>query len=197
MVEFGHYRELSWILERVNGNRTPALVGREKRGRAEFGKGGSGEGGENERKEDVREKEEDEVKDVGVESGTKGAEFGEKEAEFGRKKRKKFGGKEEEVGLGVKGEEFGRGKGVESGRKRVKLEGGKVSKGRKMTKKEKEAVFMRDVSRERQTFVFSATLALPRRSAEQKLKVRWRKSFTAQESVGKLHVHVVQCYCSR
>ena len=36
----------------------------------------------------------------------------------------------------------------------------------------------------RQTFVFSATLTLPRRSSEKKVKVRRRKNLSSQESIG-------------
>ena len=89
MVEFGHYQELSWILERVNGGR-------------------------------------------GAESGVKGAGAA--------------------------------GKGVGSG----------------------------DASSFKQTFVFSATLTLPRRSAERKVKVRQRKNLSGQESVGKWSVYNTQ-----
>ena len=89
MVEFGHYQELSWILERVNGAR-------------------------------------------GAESGVKGAGAA--------------------------------GKGVGSG----------------------------DASSFKQTFVFSATLTLPRRSAERKVKVRQRKNLSGQESVGKWSVYNTQ-----
>ena len=35
-----------------------------------------------------------------------------------------------------------------------------------------------------QTFVFSATLSLPRKSNERKVKVRQRKNMTGQESIG-------------
>lgn len=38
--------------------------------------------------------------------------------------------------------------------------------------------------RKRQTFVFSATLTLPRRSAERKVKVRRRKNLSGPESIG-------------
>ena len=37
----------------------------------------------------------------------------------------------------------------------------------------------------RQTFVFSATLTLPRRSVERKGKVRRRKNLSGQESIGR------------
>ena len=50
--------------------------------------------------------------------------------------------------------------------------------------KEKEKGFGRSGERERQTFVFSATLTLPRRSVEKKVKVRQRKNLSGQESIG-------------
>ena len=37
----------------------------------------------------------------------------------------------------------------------------------------------------RQTFVFSATLTLPRRSVENRVKVRRRKNLSSQESIGR------------
>ena len=89
MVEFGHYQELSWILERINGAR-------------------------------------------GAGSGVKGA-----------------GAAGKGVGSGARG----------------------------------------DASSFRQTFVFSATLTLPRRSAERKVKVRQRKNLSGQESVGRWSVY--------
>ena len=81
MIEFGHYQELSWILERINGVR-------------------------------------------GAESGVKGTEPGTRDGRI------------------------------------------------------------------RQTFVFSATLTLPRRSTEKKVKVRRRKNLSGQDSVGEVtHTH--------
>lgn len=50
--------------------------------------------------------------------------------------------------------------------------------------KEKEKGLGRSGERERQTFVFSATLTLPRRSVEKKVKVRQRKNLSGQESIG-------------
>ena len=50
--------------------------------------------------------------------------------------------------------------------------------------KEKERGLGRNGERERQTFVFSATLTLPRRSVEKKVKVRQRKNLSGQESIG-------------
>ena len=50
--------------------------------------------------------------------------------------------------------------------------------------KEKEKGLGRSGERERQTFVFSATLTLPRRSVEKKVKVQQRKNLSGQESIG-------------
>ena len=40
------------------------------------------------------------------------------------------------------------------------------------------------VANVRQTFVFSATLSLPRRSSEKRVKVRQKKNLSGQESIG-------------
>ena len=46
----------------------------------------------------------------------------------------------------------------------------------------------------RQTFVFSATLTLPRKSSERKVKVRRKKNLCGQESIGEMSCTVEPLY---